>query len=69
MQRAYALDIFALQMIHLLRATRHLIVFSANEVKDVFVDRPSGAGAVLTAEGGLADLLQVAPLLSHELKM
>jgi hypothetical protein len=67
MQRAYALDIFALQMIHITGATCHLIISLANEMKTVFADEPSGVDAALVAEGDLADLLQVAPLLSDKL--
>jgi len=67
--RAYDLTYYALQMIHLSTAIRHLFVFLAKKIAGA-----SGEGghidieSALASGGDLGDLLRVAPLLCHQLQ-
>lgn len=62
------LELFRFQVAHLLKASRHIILSIADVLRPLFDNQYSDLDHVLFANGYLADLLPVAPLLARQLK-
>jgi hypothetical protein len=69
MQQAHDQDYFALQIIHLLRAILHTIIFLARGMAKAFEGDFLDIEIAMGPENDLADLLRMAPLLTRQLEM